>query len=67
MANRKSNNEIKLFVTSLMNEEQDSHSSLIDALKEKIGGTKEFDDMVRLLNRIYAAKIEILDKIFQEL
>jgi hypothetical protein len=66
---KKSNDieDLKLFITSLMNKEQADHSKIIADLKIKIYGTKEYDDAVKLLTKIYEARQDILEKIFNEI
>lgn len=50
-----------------MNEKQDKHSRLVENLRAEIGNTKEFDDIVRLLTKIYEAKINTLEEVLREL
>ena len=66
MASRK-NNELKLFVVNLLNDEQDVHSKLVSDLRARIGKTKEFDDALKVLTQIYDAKVELLEKIYKEM
>jgi len=67
MANRKSNSDLRMYVANQMNALQDAHSRIVADLKKIAYGTKEFDDMVKLLARIYQAKIEVLEGILLEL
>jgi hypothetical protein len=69
MSIKKSNGieEIKLFIAELMNEEQASHSKLVNDLRSRIGDTREFDDTLKVLTQIYNAKSKLLEKIYQEM
>ena len=69
MANRKNNDTeaVRLYILELINEEQSKHSRLVADIKLVIGGTKEFDDTVRVLNQIYDAKNKLLQRILNEI
>jgi chromosome condensin MukBEF ATPase and DNA-binding subunit MukB len=67
---KQKNNEIgkiKLFISHLMNDEQDAHSELIAKLHAVAGKTKEYNDIYAVLTQIYDAKMEILNKIYKEM
>lgn len=67
---RKQNKEIeqiRLFVTNLMNEEQNAHSKLVADLRIAAGMTEEFNAMVAILKQVYEAKREVLDKVYKEM
>jgi len=59
--------ELKLFITGLMNEEQSSHSKLINELRLRLGDTREFDDALKVLTQIYNVKNKLLERIYQEM
>lgn len=59
--------KIKLFVTKLMNEEQDLHSKLIADLQKSIGNITQCEDIVSILTNRLEAKMEVLNKIFKRL
>ena len=67
MANEKHDLEkIKLFITKLINEEQDKHSELLEMLKSRIDDTAEFDNTVRVLNKVHDARVEQLNKVYEK-
>ena len=57
---------IKLFVAQMINDEQDAYSKMIDELKKKIGGTKQYNEVFELLTKIHEAKAEVLNIIYKE-
>lgn len=59
--------ELKYFVSKMINDEQNTHSLLIANLRASIGKTREFEDAVKVLNQVYEAKIELLEKIYKEI
>jgi len=67
MSNEKHDLEkIKLFITKLINEEQDEHSELLEMLKSRINDTSEFDNVVCILNKIHEARVEQLNKVYEK-
>ena len=64
---QKSLNAIKLYVAGRMTTIQDEHAKLIAALQDHLGSTREYDDSLRVLNKIYDAQIKLLEDIFKEL
>jgi len=65
--NNKELEEVRLFVASLFNTEQDAYSKLVAQLKAAMGKTKEFDDALRVLTQIYESKVELLNKIYDKI
>ncbi|KKL82228.1 hypothetical protein LCGC14_1986860 [marine sediment metagenome] len=66
MARKNDVEQIRMFVASLITDEQNAHSKLIAALRDQIGGTTQFDDTLKVLTRVYEVKIEILEKIYKK-
>ncbi|MFA5024096.1 MAG: hypothetical protein WC523_04030 [Patescibacteria group bacterium] len=58
--------DLKLFVSEMMNEIQDTHSVSVAALEE-ICGTIEYGNAIKVLESLYTAKIKLLDKIYKEI
>jgi len=58
--------ELKLFVVKLMNEEQDSNSKTIESLKRALGAELG-QDVIKVINEIYKAKVEILNKVYDKI
>ncbi len=58
--------QIRMFIASLITDEQNAHAKLIAALRNQIGGTTQFDDTLKTLTKIYEAKIEVLEKIYKK-
>lgn len=69
MVNRKNNEleEVRLFVTNLMNREQQDHARLINELKSKLGLTQEFINTAAVLGQIWEAKDKILHEIYDKI
>ena len=59
--------QVDLFVAQLIRDEQDNFAKLHKELGEKIIGTREYDDVVRILERILHAKIEVLEKVHKKI
>jgi hypothetical protein len=67
MKNQKdSAEELKLFVLKLMSEEQDTHSQNLETLKRALGTTFG-KKATKILNELYRAKIEVLDKVLDKI
>jgi hypothetical protein len=58
--------EVKLFIATLINEEQDKHANLLSALRLMIGNTNECYNVEALLGKMYAAKHEVLEKVMKK-
>ena len=64
---KRNNEEIKLFITRLMEEEQDTHSGLIVELGKSVGLTEEFVATSKVLKQVHSAKMDLLERIYKEL
>lgn len=58
--------QVRMFVASLLNDEQKAHAKLLAALKAQIGNTPEYDATARVLTRVYEAKKEVLEKVYRK-
>ena len=69
MTKRKNNEleQIKFFVAELINKEQDKHSKLIADLRQDLDGSDEFDKTVKILAKVYEAKIKMLEKVYKKI
>lgn len=59
--------EVKLFVASLLNEEQDLHSKLLADLKSRVGNTKQCQDLIEVLTKIFEGKTKVLEKVYKKI
>jgi len=59
--------ELKLYITQKINEEQNSYSKLLADLNSYIGSLSDTDDIKKLLERVYVAKDETLKNILQKI
>jgi len=59
--------EIKRYVAELMNVEQTKHANMVRDLFDVVGGLDEYENMKKILVKIYDAKIEVLDKIYNKI
>ena len=58
--------ELKLFVAKLMNEEQDKHARVVESLRNALGSDLG-QDATKIINEIYKAKVEILNKVYDKI
>ena len=59
--------QIKLFVSKLMNEENDSHSLCLSVLRGRLGSGRLYRDNEEILNTIHKEKIRLLEKVYKEI
>jgi hypothetical protein len=70
MASKKNNGDteaVRLYITETMNKEQQEHSKLLLQLEAALGGTREYDEAVKVLTKIYDAKSRLLTRIFNDI
>lgn len=68
MSKEKSDIEsVKLLILKTINNEQKEHSRIISELSNKIGGTNEFENVSKLLSKLYESKIDVLEKLYEEI
>jgi predicted DNA-binding protein YlxM (UPF0122 family) len=58
--------EIKLFIAHMLTEEQSVHSRLIEDLSNRISGTTEYEEALKILTKVYDARRDILEKLFKK-
>lgn len=58
--------ELKLFITKLMNEEQDNLVKANDIIKDFLG-LNLGQDTLKIINQIYKSKIEVLKKVYDKI
>ena len=63
---RESLNDLKLFITKLMNEEQDLNSKSLELLKGIIGEDLG-QDTIKIVNEIFKAKLSVLNKVYTQI
>lgn len=67
MKNPKDNvEELKLFILKLLANEQDAHAQNTDALKKALG-SEISKDTIKLLNEIFRAKTDMLEKVLDKI
>lgn len=67
MAKNKEIDELRLFVATMLNSEQDKHSKLLADLHSAIGNTKEYIEASKVISQVYEAKITTLEKILDKI
>ncbi len=67
MSKKENLEELKLFVSKLMNEEQEQHSKRIQPFIENKMGLIAVEETIKVLTHIYNAKMEMLEKVYKEI
>jgi hypothetical protein len=58
--------ELKLFISKLMNEEQDRHSKTAEQIRSYLG-LNLGQDTIKVINEVYKARVEILNKVYDKI
>ena len=69
MNQKESLDELKLFVSKLINEEQEKYSKKVEDLTAVNAetGLQSVSETIKVLNLLYKAKTEVLEKVYKEI